>query len=375
VLGWVWRVVAVVVPVVCLVTMMADHLVFNAYSSGEGHLAAGDRRWLDPGVSAVPWWLRWPWQVFGHGHGIMFWFVVLFFVAVLVDGYRLGARPASSLGGQPMGPGLGGAVGRLWAPAARWAQVRAWRAGGSPARGVWVWAGLARWWAVVATAVLVTGWLVVRDVGELVAAHVRGAGEPARAAMRRGMVAATTARALRETAMDHAAGQVRPGRARVLAVLAGAGLVVVALGVAPWLASGAGPGLLHTDAGWLPGVLTQLSQYWNSLPIGKQIMVSLALGFMFALAMGPIGWGVAGVLTWGLSHGAGIVTFVKDPRAATDDYLANLTPVQLLADGLDAVLTFAPGNQTSPPALARWPVAWPTRPPSTRSVLWPPVAP
>ncbi len=321
--GWAWRAAAAVVPVVCLTTMMADHLAFNAHADDQ--VLAGGGAWLDPAVSAVPWWLRVPWSLFGHGQYRVVWFVLLFVVCLAVDGYRLGARPASSLSGQPMGPSLGAAVGRLWVLRGWWGRV----------------------WAVVATSVLATGWVVGRDLGQVAAAHVRGAGEPVRAAMRRGAVAASTARGLREAAMDQSAGPVRPARTRLVAVSLGAVLLVVALWVAPHLAAGAGEGLLRPDGGWLPAVLTSLSEYWNSLPLAKQLAIELALGAMFALMMGPIGWGVAGVLTWGLAHGAGIVTFARDPRAATNDYLANLTPAQAGADLLDLALTFAPGNFAS----------------------------
>ena len=319
--GWAWRAVVVVVPVVCLVTMMADHLVFNAHHDEQ--VVAGDGAWLDPDVTAVPWWLRVPWSVFGHGHWRPVWFVVLFVVCLVVDGYRLGARPASSLAGQPVGGRLGAVVVRLWVRPGWWARV----------------------WAVGCTAVLATGWVVVRDLGQVAGAHVRGAGEPVRVVMRRGAVAASTARGLREAAMDHAAGPVRPARTRLVGLVVGAGLLAVALLLAPHLAAGTGEGLLRPDFdGWLPGVLTQLSEYWNGLPLAKQVALGLALGAMFALWMGPVGWGVAGVLTWGLAHGAGVVTFARDPRAATVDYLVNLTPAQAGADLLDVVLTFAPAN-------------------------------
>ncbi|MCL2423150.1 MAG: polymorphic toxin type 15 domain-containing protein [Micrococcales bacterium] len=315
--GFVWRVAAVAAVVVCLVTMTADHVVSNAYNDDSVTDA-----WLDGSVSAVPWWLRVPWQVFGHGHYRAVWFVVLFVVCLLVDGYRLGARPASSLAGTPLPPGLGAMVTSVWV------------ACGRPARAL----------AVLVTAFTVTGYVVVRDVGQVAAAHARGVGEPVRAAMRRGAVATSTARALREEAMGHAAGKVHPARSRMLGLVLAAALVVVALVVAPYLAVGTGPGMLGVDTGWLAGVLTAASEYWNSLPLARQIAAELLLGAMFALMMGPIGWGVAGVLCWGLRHGAGVVTFARDPRVATRDYLANLTPAQLVADGVDAVLTFAPVN-------------------------------
>lgn len=47
---------------------------------------------------------------------------------------------------------------------------------------------------------------------------------------------------------------------------------------------------------------------------------------------------------YGLDKGHGLATFTRDPRAATQDYLATRSPLGMVIDVGEAVLTFAPAN-------------------------------
>jgi len=318
--GWAVRCVAVAVPVVALVSVMADHMAYNAHP----HPA---KDWLDPAVTAVPWWLRVPWLWLGKGHYRPAVLVVLLVACLLVDGFRLASTPGSALVDQP-----------AWSPVAR--------AG----------AGLSRWHArarlpgrIVANtvnAVLAVVWTTVRDWGLVIAAHARQRGEPRREALRRGAAAVSAQRALREAAMGHHAGPVRAWPRALVALAVLAGLLVMALVVAPDLAAHTDARMHHIDPRWLAGLFDKLAHLWGGLSFGQQIAVGVVIAALVVLSGGSLGlaMGIAGVATWGLDKSAGIATFIRDPNQATRGYIANATPGQVVVDTLGVVLTFAPGN-------------------------------
>ncbi|MCL2090587.1 MAG: hypothetical protein FWH11_05100 [Micrococcales bacterium] len=61
VVRWAVRAVAVGVVLVGLVSVMADHVLYNAQGRASREVL------LDPEVSALPWWVRVPWSALGHG--------------------------------------------------------------------------------------------------------------------------------------------------------------------------------------------------------------------------------------------------------------------------------------------------------------------
>lgn len=315
-----WRAVAVGVPALALVTMMADHVVANA----EGF--ATDQ-WLDPGVSAAPWWLRVPWAWLGHGHYRPLVLVVLFVACVAVDAFRLAARPGSSLVPGPA----------WWPVATAGAGLSRWHA-----RSRW----LGRTLANAANGLLALAWIAVRDWRQAVAAYAHQPGEPRRTALARGAAAVSAQRALREAGMEHHAGPVHPWRQRLLTTGALAGLLVMTLVVAPDLVAHTGPDLHHSDHAWLSCTFAVLTGWWHSLSPAGQIAVGALVAGVVVLSGGSLGlgMGISGVATWGLDKSAGIATFTRNPTQATRSYFANATPAQLTADTLGVVMTFAPGN-------------------------------
>lgn len=313
------RPVALVVPVVVLVTMMSDHLACNA------RLNTGDA-WLAEG-SAVPWWLQVPWRWFGQAQYRPAMFVLLFVVCLAVDAFRLAARPATNLV-----PG----------PAWRWvAQAGA---------GLSAWHARARWpgrtLATSLNALLALVWVTGRDLGQVVLAHAYRPGEPRLVAARRGATATALQRALREAGMEHHAGRVHPWRARLVSVGLLAGLLLAALVLAPHLAQGTGPNM-HGGWSWLAGLLDAIARWWHDLPPGTKIALTVAIAMAVAvvpfMSFGAAFW-VAGLATWGLDHYQGIKTFAHDPQAATANYFENATPAQLLLDGVDLTLTVIPAG-------------------------------
>lgn len=73
--------------------------------------------------------------------------------------------------------------------------------------------------------------------------------------------------------------------------------------------------------------------------IALGVMLTMALGGPFALAMGA-----TGMMAWGLSHGRGLAALVRDPRSAFMGYVTTVTPCRLCLDELDFLLTFIPGS-------------------------------
>jgi hypothetical protein len=390
-------------PVAMLWSAIADHAMYNAGLDLFSALPGGGDTpaWLDPDSTTIPWWLRVPWSLLGHGHGRIAVFLALVIVCLLVDAARLATRPAANLTGQAA-PG--------WVIRPENAVVRAA-------------AGLV--------------WVVARDLAQTIAGHARrrpdgpeGPAEPRRAAAARGAALVSGQRALRELAYDHASAPIHPWARRLAAVFVLAALGWLALAAAPATAREIGtstndmyelPGTRPTDApsglptdlptglpsgfptvppldlptslptdlptslpsdfptglpsdfpsfdpddfpslspdfefpttgssttpgGWLAGVLDSLADWWHDQPLLVQLAIGAGIAALVVLSGGSLmlGVGISGVLTWGLDHSAGIATFTRNPRQATRDYFATATPAQLAADTLGVALTFAPGN-------------------------------
>jgi hypothetical protein len=399
----------IALSVAALWSAIADHAMYNAglelFSALPGD--GGAPAWLDPDSTTIPWWLRIPWSLLGHGHGRIAAFLALVTVCLLVDAARLATRPAANLTGRP-------APGWITRPIT-----------GAPA-------------AVSAVSGAVTGlvWVVVRDVAQAIVGHARrrpararpeepqleesqGSGrspEPRRAVAARGAALVSGQRALRELAYDHASTCVHPWARRLAAVAVLGALGWLVLVAAPATAREIGtstndqyelPGLNPTDAPsglptelptgppsdfptvppldlptelptdlptfdpddfpslspdfefpslaprtdpstdqWLAGVLDALADWWHDQPLLAQLAIGAGIAALVMLSGGSLGLalGVSGVLTWGLDKSADIATFTRNPQQATRDYFATATPAQLAADTLGVALTFAPGN-------------------------------
>ncbi len=396
-------------PALALWSAIADHAMYNAGTDlfsalpGDG----GTPAYLDPDTTTIPWWLRVPWSLLGHGHGRVAVFLTLVIVCLLVDAARLATRPAANLTGQP-------APGWVARPVT-----------GAPA-------------VVRAVVGAVTGlaWVVVRDLAQAIAGFARRRPDPPesepelrRAAAARGAALVSGQRALRELAYEDASARIRPWLRRLaaVAVLAGLGWLVFAAAPAsareignatndvldlPGIGSGdlpsdlptgglpsdfptvppldlptdlptwmptdlpttlpsdlpsgfpsfdpddfpslspdfefpsAGPSTDPSTGEWLAGVLDAIADWWHDQPLLTQMAIGAGIAALVVLSGGSLGLalGISGVLTWGLDHSAGIATFTRNPRQATRDYFATATPTQLAADTLGVALTFAPGN-------------------------------
>lgn len=197
-------------PVAALWSAIADHAMYNAgldlFSAlpGDGDTPA----WLDPDHTTIPWWLRVPWSLLGHGHGRISVFLVLVLLCLLVDAARLTTRAAANLTGRPT-PGWVARTGTR----------------------------LPAGFRAVVGAVAGLVWIVARDLVQAVAGFARRRSdspqsepEPRRAAAARGAALVSGQRALRELAYEDASVRVRPWARRLaaVAVLAGLGWLVFA---------------------------------------------------------------------------------------------------------------------------------------------------
>ena len=395
-------------PVIALWSAIADHAMYNAGLDLFSALPGNNNTpaYLDPDTTTIPWWLRAPWSLLGHGHGRTTAFLLLVLACLLVDAARLATRPAANLTGRP---------------APRWAS-RPVTAAPPPVDAV----------LSAATGLL---WIIVRDLTQALAGFARRraggaraddpepdharygrsetdqaepsparAPEPRRAAAARGTALISGQRALRELAYEHASARIHPcvRRLAAIAVLAGLGWLVFAAAPATAREIGSAtndmfelPGMGATDAPsglptdlptglpsgfptgmpsdlptvgpndfpsldpnfefpsmppgtepWLAGVLDALTGWWHDQPLLTQLAIGAGIAALVVLSGGSLGLalGISGVLTWGLDHSAGIATFTRNPRQATRDYFATATPAQLAADTLGVALTFAPGN-------------------------------
>ena len=95
---------------------------------------------------------------------------------------------------------------------------------------------------------------------------------------------------------------------------------------------------------WLAGLLDSLGTWWDGQSTGSKIAIGIGIAALVALSGGSLGlsFGVSGVGTYLLAHGHGAADFVRDPRTATRSYHATTTPMGLVADSADAILTFGP---------------------------------
>lgn len=210
-------------PATALWSAIADHAMYNAgldlFSALPGN--NDTPAYLDPDTTTLPWWLRIPWSLLGHGHGRITAFLILALACLLVDAARLTTRPAANLTGRP--------APRVTQPA-----------NGAPP-------------AVNAVLRASTGllWITVRDLAQALAGFARrrsgetrandaeadqtdpglaGAPEPRRAAAARGAALVSGQRALRELAYEDASAPIHPWARRLaaIAVLAGLGWLVFA---------------------------------------------------------------------------------------------------------------------------------------------------
>lgn len=381
-------------PVAALWSAIADHAMYNAgldlFSALPGD--NGAPAYLDPDSTTIPWWLRIPWSLLGHGHGRITVFLILVLACLLVDAARLARQPAANLTGRP---------------APRWVTRPVPRA--HPAL-----SGVLR-------ALTSLVWIIVRDLTQALAGFARRRPDPElrRAAAARGAALVSGQRALRELAYEHATARIHPWARRLAAIAVLAALGWLALAAAPATARDIGgatndtfelgtgptdlPSGLPTDpptavpsdppiwmptdlptqvptdiptslpselpsfdpedfpsldpdfefpsmppgpGSWLAGTLDAVAGWWHDQPLVTQLAIGAGIAALLVLSGGSLGLalGVSGVLTWGLDHSAGIATFTRNPRQATRDYFATATPAQLAADTVGVALTFAPGN-------------------------------
>jgi hypothetical protein len=238
-------------PATALWSAIADHAMYNAgldlFSALPGN--NDTPAYLDPDTTTLPWWLRIPWSLLGHGHGRITVFLLLALACLLVDAARLATRPTANLTGQP---------------APHWVTQPANEA---PS-------------AISAVLRATTGllWIIVRDLAQALAGFARrrpgetraddagsdqaepglaGAPEPRRAAAARGAALVSGQRALRELAYEDASARIHPWARRLAAIAVLAGLGWLVLAAAPATAREIGtatndmfelPGMGATDA-------------------------------------------------------------------------------------------------------------------------------
>jgi hypothetical protein len=233
-------------PVIALWSAIADHAMYNAGLDLFSALPSNHDTpaYLDPDSTTIPWWLRVPWSLLGHGHGRVAVFLLLVLACLLIDAARLASQPAANLTGRP---------------APRWVTHPA--SGAHPTISV----------ALRAVTGLV--WIILRDLTQALAGFARrrldgtgpgqpesglvGALEPRRAAAARGAVLVSGQRALRELAYAHAPARIHPWARRLTAAAVLAALGWLVLAAAPATAREIGgatndmfelPGMGATDA-------------------------------------------------------------------------------------------------------------------------------
>ncbi len=326
--GWAVRGVrfaAVALPVLALLVTIADHAATNGGNSSV-RTEDGTPKWLDPGTTNVPWWIRVAWSLFGHGHGRPAVLVVVLVAALVVDGGRLARVPGAGL--------------LVGAPPAWVHAPAAWLRGAASA-----WPGVVRA-SAVAVARHATGavWVVGRDLHLAAVAFIPAPGQSRRAAAIQGATALSAQRAARELGYESLAHPFNPRRYRLGAGIASAGLLTGALVLAPLAASRLDR--VYERMFWLAGVLQRVGNWWHDQPLATQILIGLGVAALVTLSGGSLAlaFGISGVLTWGLDKSHGIATWVRDPQQATRDYLLTATPAQIAADTLGVALTFAPAN-------------------------------
>lgn len=306
-----WRAVAWLPAVVMLIVAVAEHVCYNATAS-----------WADWAEqdTAIPAWLRLVWQVRGQGRTQVAVSVVLFMVCMLLDARR---RHSAGVFGDA-------AVEAPKAPAMVMAGVPAFVR--VPVQAV-VWLAAYAWSDLV---------VVLAAYGDRRLTR--------RARMAEGRAMGVQVRGVRQDAMTVTTPGAEPLARNIFrlgALLVGAVMVAVCLWYGTALARDIGGWLRHGDWPYFfAGLLNGLAQWWDSLGLGGQVLVTaLAVlvlawaGLSMAVALAAVGVG-----TWVLGHGRGVATFIQDPAGATRSYAANATWDQVLLDTADFALTFIPGS-------------------------------
>ena len=294
-----------------LLLVIADHAAFNAT------IVSGN--WLQSG-EGFPLWLRLVWFAGNGGHLQVPLSVCLFVLCSLVDARR-----------------------RLAAGAVGLTSVHA------PA--VWVPDFLA--WPKFLRSVLQAGTVLVSfaasDLVMILGAYTNPAWDRGlRMSMGRGR--GREVLRVRAEAMSYTTVGAEPQARRRFRLIAGlwavlVGVFCVAVGLV--IARDIGLSLwTQGDGLFFAGLFDNLASFWENLSFGQQILL-IALGVMLLTAGGAslgLALGAVGVGTWAFSHGHGLASFIRDPRAATVSYFRNVTPGQLAWDLLDFALTFIPGS-------------------------------
>jgi hypothetical protein len=340
-----WRVTGAAAPVVML------WLVISVHAGGNATAAVGER-WVTAQHPSMPWLIRAGWQIGLPGVGLRWLLPALLVFALVIDARRL-ARGDET----PAGPVLAAPF-----PPARRAQ--SWAAsllpepaglrdsaGGGPASRSGI------WWRAGAGSVLLLVAYAWRDFVVLLVAHVPGQGQGRRAALVRARTAMDLLGRVRAEGLARSLGPSRSvDRARIrLTALTTAGLLLTAVF---WLAPlwayriGTSPEVtalahLPTDhAPWFARLLDALGHWWHGLSSIEKIAVGAGIAALVTLSGGSLlgALGVAGAGTYLFDHAQGAAAFIRDPGRATRSYLTHTTPLGVLADGAEAVLTFLPGN-------------------------------
>ena len=295
-----------------LAMAVADHAGYNATVSSSSS-------WVDSG-EGIPAWLRFMWLTGGRGHLQVRVSVGLFLVCLLVDAYRrLGAGPSGRTVFEaprvPM-PGLVGAP--------------------PPVRAV----------VQAVVAVVAFTW---SDAAVVLGAYADPAMDRA-ARMANGRAMGVQVRGVRADAMAATTPGSEPEarwRFRLVALVVG----VAGAAACGWYGTLVARGIGHSviadgDGVFFAGLLDGLAAWWESLgPAGQILMTAVgvlvltASGLSLALALGAVGAG-----TWAFSHGHGLASFLRSPRAAARGYVTTVTPGQLALDLVDFALTFIPGS-------------------------------
>jgi RsiW-degrading membrane proteinase PrsW (M82 family) len=322
----IWRVLAVLLPV------LIWWLVVSVHAGGNATSAVQDR-WLTAAHPSMPMLIRLGWRVAHHGVGLRWLLPVLLLVALIVDARHLRAADEGADGpvlAVPFAPAVtaGAWSSRFLGPAA---DPRA---------------------RSVAGSILTLAAYLTRDLQFLLSAHVPRAGESRPQVIARGRAAMTLLRQAREQGLARLTPPARAGRTRLLALGSLAVLLVALFWLGPHWAHQVGTsptaqGLAQTPpAEWFARLLDALGQWWSGLSPGAKIAVGAGIAALVVLSGGSLGLalGVSGAGTYVLGHSRGAADFVTDPAAATRSYLAHTTPLGLVADTGEAVLTFLPGN-------------------------------
>jgi hypothetical protein len=358
-----WRGLAVLAPVVLWWLAASAQTGFDAVTTHVPGLLTGS----GGTAPALPWLLRAGWRVSLHGALFGGLFVLLWVLALLVDGGRL--RNAADEAEDPLPQPF------------------------PPARRADAWAGRLTGWAGTSSAlpVAVVVWLVAagcaavayiaRDVAVVVAGF-RPAGQPtakaadagtapkARARVRtpkresrgtalaRGRAAAVLVRAVRADAMAVSAGPDSRLLRRTTRLTAGFALVVVlatALGLAPHWAGRldrAVPSLPGGAPLWTGGAITRFDAWFATQSGWEVLLAGLALLAVLVLAAGPLDLSLGSLTNspFLTGHAADDPAAGRDALTRIRAYLATRTPAEAIADGAGALAGFLPGGLVKPAA-------------------------